>query len=70
MKTYNTKEECLKENGEHAWYKFENTSGISCLVYHTDGYCSHNEPVWNCYHCPARKVYTRTQAEIFEWVEY
>ncbi len=69
MKQYETKEECLGYNGEHAWYEVKDHSGMTCLVYHADGYCSDNDPVMKCYHCPARKTYTRKQPVVFEWVE-
>ncbi len=69
MKKYTTKEECIKELGEHAWKKAQKTFIGSCLVYHADGYCSDNDPVEECYHCPARRVYTRRQPAIYEWVE-
>jgi hypothetical protein len=69
MKKYDTKEECLKVNGEHAWHEVIDNSGMSCLVYHTDGYCSNNDPLKQCYHCPARKIYTRVQPATFEWQE-
>jgi hypothetical protein len=69
MKQYATKEECLAVNGEHAWYDLNKGTSIGCLVYHTDGYCSHNDPVMKCHHCPATKTYTRIQAPKFEWIE-
>ena len=68
MKEYTTTEECLKVNGEHAWKELPK-SGISCAVYHSDGYCSWNDPVFKCYHCPARKTYTRKQAAVYGWVD-
>lgn len=68
MTKYETTEECLKVNGEHAWVKNE-SKGISCLVYHADGYCSWNDPSYNCYHCPAKKTYTRIQAPQYQWVD-
>lgn len=69
MKKFETKEECLKVNGEHAWYEIKNSSIIGCAVFHPDGYCSRNDPIKKCYHCPAQKHYTRKQPAIFEWVE-
>lgn len=69
MKQYTTKEECIKENGEHAWYIVKKEGGTVCAVMHYDGYCSWNDPIERCYHCPVRRTYTRKQPEIFEWVE-
>ena len=68
MKTYKTKEECIEVNGQHAWYSLPKSS-ISCLVYHPDGHCSWNDPQEKCYHCPAKRTYTRTQREIYNWVD-
>ena len=70
MKTYETKEECLKVNGEHAWYDVpKSNNGVSCAMYHEDGYCDWNDPKQKCHHCPATRNYTRTQAPKFEWIE-
>lgn len=69
MKQYQTKEECIKEKGEHAWHEVKKDSMLGCAVYHADGYCSWNDPTEQCYHCPAKRSYTRTQPAIFEWIE-
>lgn len=69
MKQFETKEECLKENGGHAWHKIQDTSGMSCAVYHSDGYCSWDDPKEKCYHCLAERTFTRTQSPKFEWIE-
>jgi hypothetical protein len=69
MKTFETKEECLKEMGEHCWVEVIKNNDMSCLVDHQDGYCSHNDRVEKCNHCPARKTYTRTQSAQFNWLE-
>ena len=68
MKTFETKEECLKENGEHAWYRLP-PSNISCLVMHGEGGCPDAGPKEKCYHCPAYRSYTLTQAPRHEWIE-
>ena len=68
MKQYQTIEQCLEENGEHAWYNAENKFGL-CLVYHQDGHCSWNDYVKKCYHCPATLAYRQTQMAISEWVD-
>lgn len=73
MKKYEMKEECLAVNGEHAWKEVSGDTlggaSISCAVYHTDGYCDWNDKREECYHCPATRSYTRTQAPKFEWIE-
>ena len=73
MKTYSTKEGCIAENGEHAWYKPTGGdfggAGISCAVYHMDGFCDMNDPMEKCHHCPAVRHYRRVQAPRFEWIE-
>ena len=68
MKQYDTPEECLAINGEHAWRELPR-SHVSCLVLHPDGYCPLNDKKEKCYHCPALRQYTRQQSEIFSWVD-
>ena len=69
MKKYKTKEQCIEVNGEHAWKKVERDFGMSCAVDHLDGHCSYNDPQEECWHCPAVRTYSRTQAPVFEWIE-
>ena len=69
-KQYPTKEECLKENGNHVWSEsFDPNLGIGCLVHHYDGHCSWHNPKQICYHCPAERTLCIIQSEVKEWVE-
>ena len=72
MKTYATKEECLAENGEHAWFtppKSRDGFAEACAVYHPDGHCDWNDPTEKCHHCPATRRYRRIQDPQYAWVE-
>lgn len=68
MKQYETPEECIKINGEHAWQDIP-SSGMACAVMHYDNYCDWDERRQKCYHCPATRRYARTVAPKFEWVD-
>ncbi len=68
-KQFATKEECLKENGEHVWSEsFDPNPNMNCLVYHEDGHCDWHDPKRICYHCPAEQTLQVTQREVKEWV--
>lgn len=69
-KQYTTKEECLKENGEHVLSEsFDPSPGISCTVMHYDGVCDWHTPTRICFHCPYSETLITKQKELKEWKE-
>ena len=69
MKQYKTPEGCLKENGEHAWHETKENKVMGCLVNHNGGHCSWDDPVEECYHCHAKRVYKIIQVEERKWID-
>jgi hypothetical protein len=68
MEEFYSKEECLEINGNHYWYDLP-VEMTGCLIYHEDGYCTHNDRRQKCALCPAKRRYTRVVAPKWDWVD-